>query len=333
MANTYKTLFRIRIGHNYYENGITSDFSIVALPQTQKLAQQYKLLFKPVANGIDVLSLMTGESTPFLDLGDRNKLSFAMMLHNTNLLNITRLPVRQSSRQVYHIENTPEAGTSIGGGKWKLVTPKTTRFTHSRQSGANEISLRCTGPFGDAQTSDMVKDGNRFISTFDLGNQPEGKYLLEATEDGELKEAEAIYTSEFLWKTRPFALIDIFTNELSYNSEKKYTIKLKAEWVNWTYCVNLGKDYTGSTISIQDQRELSEVFFKLVGNKDQAIGKTLKFQLYKINEPNQTGKIRLNERPISDFNLIIEKNGTKTEIKGLPNPAIDQVKTEMHINI
>lgn len=333
MANTYKELFSIRISHNYYENGFTSDFSLVPLPQTQKLARQYKLIFRPTPDGIDVLSLMTGDNTPFLDLGNDNKLSFAMTLHNTDLLNITNLPGSPDSRQVYHIENTPEVGTSIVSREWTLVNPKSSRFTYACESEANEISLKSTGPFGETQTTRMHKNGNRFTANFDLHNKPEGKYILEATEDGQIREAEAVYVSEVLWKTRPFALVDIFTNELNYDSKKKYYIKLTARKINWTYRINLSKDYTGSTISIKDERESPEVLFKLIGSNNKSKGKSLKFRSYQANRPNQKAKIAFNETPIGDFKLVIEKNGTMTEIPGLPNPAIDQVKTEMHINI
>ncbi len=333
MASTYKKLFRIRITHNYYESRFTSDFSIVPLPQTQKLARQYKLVFRPVANGIDVLSLMTADNTPFMDLGDGNKLSFAMMLHNTDLLNVTRLPGNPIAKQAYHIENRPEVGTSIVSGEWSLITPKSNSFTYSRESEANEITLKSTGPFGATYTSEMLKQGDRFTSAFELNNMPEGKYILEATEDGQTKPAEAIYSSEILWKTRPFALIDIFTRQLSYDKLRSYFLRLDVKRVNWLYQVNLTKDYTGSSISIEDQRESPEVFFKLVGNTSQIKGKSLRFRAFQIDKPGHTALIAYSETPISDFKLIIEKNGTTTEIAGLPNPAINQGKTEMHINI
>lgn len=333
MANTYKQLFSIRVTHNYYETGFTKDFSIIPLPQTQKLARQYKLVFRPVADGIDVLSLMTGDNTPFLDLGDRNKLGFALLLRNTDLLNVTNLPLRRSTGQVYYIENYPEAGLSIVNREWGLVTPKANNFTYALESEANEISLKSTGPFGAVQTNMMVKNGDRFTSAFDLGNRPEGKYLLEATEDGQKKEAVAIYSSETLRKTKPFALIDIFTNQLSYDSEKKYVLNMLVKKATWVYRVNLGKDYTGSTISIKDERESPEVLFKIAGNTNQENGKTLTFHAYKASSPGKRAQIKFSETPISEFKLLIEKNGTTTEIAGLPNPAINQVRTEMHINI
>lgn len=333
MANTYKKLFSIRLRHDYYESRFTSDFSVTPLPQTQKLARQYRLIFRPVADGIDVLSLMTDHTTPFLHLDDHNKLSFVMMLQNADLLNVTNLPYNPSTQQVYHIENRPEVGTSIISQEWTLIKPKAASFVYTRQSEANEIMLKSTGPFGATYTREMLKQGERFTSAFELSNMHEGKYVLEATEDGQTKPAEAIYSSEILWKTRPFALIDIFTRQLSYEKPKNYFLRLGAKKVTWVYRVNLTKDYTGSSISIEDQRESPEVFFKLVGNASLAKGQSLKFRAFQIDKPGHTAQIAFSETPIKDFKLIIEKNGTKTEIAGLPNPAIDQVKTEMHINI
>ncbi|MCE7991895.1 MAG: hypothetical protein HEP71_07940 [Roseivirga sp.] len=333
MASFYKTLFKLRIKHSYYNSGYCNDFSIVPLPHTEKLAKQYKLLFRIVENGMDVLSLMTGDNTPLHDLANDNKLSFALILNNSSLLNFSSLPKKTNSRQLYQIENQEAFGNTFTLNEWDIVDPKPARFTYDRQSAANEISLKSIGPFGDSETRNMIKDGSRFTSTFDLGNRPEGKYLLTATEDGQEKEAYAVYASEELWKTRPFALMDIFTSQLDYNNVKTYYIRLAGKRIVWTYRVNLGKDYSGSDISIEDSRENPEVLFKMVGNTNQASGKTLTFKSYRADIPDKRARIRFKQTPINDFNLIIEKNGTKTEIKGLPNPPIDQVKTEMHINI
>ncbi|GEM_PF-4660941 len=333
MASSYKRLFGIRFRHTYYEESLTRDFSIIPLPQTQKLARQYKLIFRPKENGIDVLSLMREPNVPFIDLGDQNKLGFAIMLKNTDLLNITNLPVRQNNRQVYYMDNTVHKAHKVMKEHWSLVTPRPESFKYVRQSEANEITLKATGPFDSEHTVTMLRQGNEFQSLFELGNRPEGKYVLEATEDGEKKDSEAVYTSELLWQTRPFGLIDIFTNELDYSQSKTYQIRLSAKKSIWTYRVNLGKDYTGSNISIKDERESPEVLFKQVGNTSQIKGKTLTFRSYRINDPNKTLGIRFGQTPIKDFKLIIEKNGKKTEIGGLPNPAINQSSTEMHINI
>ncbi|GAB5526577.1 MAG: hypothetical protein Roseis2KO_44490 [Roseivirga sp.] len=333
MANTYKKLLSIRLTHTYYESRYTSDFSIIPLPETQKLVNQYKLVLRPAGNGFDVMSLVNADDTPFIDLGDSNKLSFALMLRNTAMLNITSLPAKQHSAQLYYITNKPSPGISISIKDWTLVDPRATSFSYSRQTGANEVTLKTTGPFGDSTTEQMIKQGDQFVSDFELGNRPEGRYQLEATEDGIKKPVDSFYVSEMLWKARPFALIDIFTQELDYSSPKNYYIRLGAKKAHWVYHVNLSKDYTGSTISIEDGREAPEVLFKVQGNVNLAKGKTLMFKAYKADDPHARAKIRFSEKPLTDFKLVIEKNGTKTEIAGLPNPAIDQVKTEMHINI
>lgn len=333
MASNYSRLFSIRFKHSYYDDRNSYDFSVVPLPQTQKLARQYKLIFRVLPNGLEVLSLMKAENTPFIDLGSANKLSFAIILKNTNVLNITTLPAKRNSRQVYYLNNILQTGNSIPVKDWKLVEPKSDNFTYALQSEANEIVLKTTDSFGNSQTAAMLKQGNRFLSDFHLGGRQEGRYLFESTRDGQEKQEEAFYSSEMLWKTRPFGLIDVFTKELTYNRSKNYSIKLSARKSSWIYRVNLTKDYTGSTISIKDERLPPEVLFKIAGNPVLSKGKTLTFRAYNSDAPDTVAKIKFSENAIRDFKLVIEKNGAKTEIRALPNPAIDQVKSEMHINI
>lgn len=333
MSGSYKTICRLRILHNYYNKGFNNDFSFIALPQTQKLAKQYKLLFREVENGIDILSQMIDSDTPARDLADSNKLSFALMLKNTDLLNYTQLPKKSDRSQLYQLENNPAFGNTITVNEWDLATAKPASFAYSTQSEANEVILKATDPYSAAFTTKMIKSGDVFTTAFDLGTRPEGKYLLQTINNGQVQAEEKIYTSELLWQTRPFAIIDIFSKELDYAGLKTYSIRLGAKKVLWTYRVNLTKNYTDSNIIIEDSREPSEVLFKLIGNTNQSSGKTLTFRPFNINAPAKYSKIRFSETPLNHFNLIIEKNGKKTEIKGLPNPAINQVKTEMHINI
>lgn len=333
MAGNYQVLFRLRITHNYYLKRYANDFSVVPLPQTQKLSKQYKLLFREVENGIDVLSLMKGENTPFLDMGDDNKLSFALMLKNVNLLHYSHLPAKNSSGQIYQLVNNPEAGTSITSNEWNLVEPRPVSFNYIKQSDADEIRVRITGPFGTTVSGRMTKTGNQFALPMDLADRPEGKYTLQTRIDGQNQNPEYFYISEMLWQKRPFAIMDIFSGELRYDRPITYSIRLAAKKSLWTYRVNLSKDYTGSTITIEDGRETPEVIFKQVGNQNQSAGKILTFRSYRAADPNRPSRIAFSEAAQNDFKLVISKNGTTTEIVGLPNPAIDQPKTEMHINI
>lgn len=329
----YKTLFKLRILHSYYNKGYGSDFSIIPLPQTEKLAKQHKLLFREVENGLDVLSLMVDEHTPKFDLGDANKLSFCLMLKNTHLINFTELPEKTKSKQFYQLQNDEAFGTTLTPDTWKLVEPSPIAFTYSWVSQADKVMVRITDPFGRSFLAGTVQIGTRYTRPLDLGNRMEGRYSLGLIEDDVDQETNHLYLSEGLWRKRPFVIADIFSSQLDYQQIKEYSISLSSKRSTWTYLINLSKDYTGSTISIEDARESPEVFFKQTGPNSQKAGDTLRFTTYKINQPDEEAEIAFQESPIADFNLIIEKNGTKTEIRGLPNPAIDQVKTEMHINI
>ena len=80
MSLFYQYFFKFRIQHSYYTLGYGKDFKIVPLPRTEALIKRHKLICKERDNGFDIGSLMRDATTPFIDLGDEEILSFALIL-------------------------------------------------------------------------------------------------------------------------------------------------------------------------------------------------------------------------------------------------------------
>lgn len=334
MAATYQTYLTLRILHDYYNQGYGRDFHIVPLPQTKRILERHRILFRETENGFNLLSLMENSTTPLVDLGSNQKLSFALVLKNPVFMNYTSLDTKTSFSQIYHLDNLNLNALEMTEDGWSLAIPKTRQFNYTKTIAATKVELEILDPFNwQILDEEIDKNDQQFSHLVDIANRPEGKYTFTPTTDNVEQSPELYYLSEDLPQLRPFAVLDFFSSELSHVSPKAYTLQFNAKKSQWKYQVSLGKDYTGSTISVNDTRDTPEITFKNTGGNDLSRGKVLTFASFKASNNNEAAEIAYDETPISDFDLVIEKNGDRTEIKGLPNPSVHIPKTEMHINI
>lgn len=334
MSLFYKYFLGLRILHDYYSEGYSEDFKIVPLPQTRELMRRHRLILKESPKGFNMVSLMEDETTPFIDLGDDKKLSFALILLNKAFYNFTALDERDNFRQAHQLSNLNLNGREMTENGWSLAELKNTSFNYAITSQADTIDLTVTGPFGEEVfQGEMDKNGTRFSYLMELGNRSEGLYTFSTEVDEVAQPDELFYLAQDLVKLRPFAIIDLYSSELSYARANRYSIQFEAKKAQWKYLLNLGKDYTGSTISIQDTRDTPEITFKSTGRNDLSSGSLLTFESFKADNEAEAAEIGYSDKPIPDFDLIIEKNGNRIEVSGLPNPSIQDTKTEMHINI
>lgn len=334
MSLFYQYFFKFRILHNYYTLGYGKDFKIVPLPRTEALIKRHKLLYKERENGFDIGSLMRDATTPFIDLGDNEILSFALVLTNGAFHNFTELDELDNQRQAYHLDNLNLDTEELTEDGWNLVEPQNSIFAYSKVVEADKVELAINDPFGTEVFNDEIDKGdNQFFHLIDYSNRKEGQYTMTPEVDDVAGDSTSYYLAKNLKQLRPFAIIDFYSSELAYNSVKNYTLQFEAKTAQWTYLLNLGKDYTGSTISIEDTRDSPEIAFKSTGGADLTAGSVLTFESFDADDDTTEAEIAYNQTPIADFDLVIEKNGDRTEIQGLPNPSIHHTKTEMHINI
>lgn len=333
----YKSFYKLRIYHTYYTKGYAKNFTIRPTEETRQLLKRFRMLFREVENGFDVLSPMVSGVTPLIDLGVDKKMSFALYSISPSFLNITELDSKTNYNEIYYIDNLSLGNaTELTTNNWTFVKSKPALFNYGIESSASEIQLLITDPFNDTMyNDDMDKNEKQFSYLVDIGNRSPGKYSFKPTIDGMAQATESFYVSDDLMKDRPLMVLDFFSSELSYASTKTYTLQFEAKKTQWKYVVTLNKDYTGNTISIRDTKDTPTVAFKKVDGTTLTKGSTLAFESVKVANANSAEKIPFSEAPVSDFDLIIKKddNGDETEIKYLPNPSIQSPKQEMYLSI
>lgn len=334
MSLFYQHLFKLRIMHDFYNLGYGSDFKIVPLPQTEAIMRRHRLIMKEAENGFDIASLMQNESTPLADLGEDTKLSFALILSNKSFHNFTALDALDSSSQAYHIHNLDLDALELTQNGWNQVEMANSSLFYTQTAEADTVDLTITDPFDtEILNEEMEQAGTQFSHLFQLGNRAEGLYTFSHSIDEVAQADERYYLAQDLKHLRPFAIVDFYSSELDYENTKTYTLQFEAKRSQWTYLLSLSKDYSGYTIGIEDTRDNPEASFKSTGDNALTEGSVLTFSSFKASDDSQELEIPFDETSIPDFDLILEKNGDRTELQGLPNPSIHHTKTEMHINI
>ena len=334
MGLSYKKYFTLRIHHDYYTEGYGDDFEIYPMPETQAFLKRHKQIFRPVHRGFDVLSMMSTENTPFIAPDSDQKLSFGLRLKNLYFTNFTVLPAKNDFKELYQFENKGLDDNDMEPADWKLVTPQNNAFLFAVASNATKVELQIHDPQGTLIHDQIMEtSGDEFIHYFDRGSRLSGKYKFTVKEDNVAKAPVHFYLADHIKKLKPFGILDFFTSELNFNSPKNYVLHFDPKESQWTYQVNLQKDYTGSVVTLVDNRESPEITFKSTGNTSLLKGKVLTFESFQANDQNAKALIPFEQSPIDYFQLVITKNGDQTVMKNLPNPSVREPKSEIHINI
>lgn len=117
MRLAYQPLFRIRLRHAYYTDGISrNDFSLVPTPACRTLLDQYGLVFRPGADGGALYASVEPDSSPatlLKPLGDDNlRLAFLLTPLQPQVLNMTHLPRHKPRREVFYFDNLRDDQTN-----------------------------------------------------------------------------------------------------------------------------------------------------------------------------------------------------------------------------
>jgi len=334
MRGIYQILFKLQIKHEYYVNGLYKNVLIQPTQQTQRELTRHKLLFRATDGQLNVLGLVDNEGDPVYELEDGLKFTFMLKVTDPSFFNITQLEPKDSFKEVYYLNNLGLAGdTELTTNDWVLAGSKILTFNYALESEADEVVLSIDDVHDqNVLEKPLHKQEDNFNLAVDFDTNREGKYTFKLSIDGSDQNPQHVFLCNELQRSKPTAVLEFFSSELSFDDPKSYTLKFEAREEQWKYMVMLKKDYSGSTISIKDTRETPLVAFKNEVN-DYAKGSTLTFESVEVDNDSNAMELKYSEEPIKDFSLIIEKNGVQNEVKGLPNPSTHQVKPEMYINI
>lgn len=165
MSNRYKILALIDLQHDYYTDGQSRDFSVMASPDTANTVRGMGIVHKVVGNKLAVLIRVDGGGKPVASFLPHQQLSFYLILDNPHFYNISNVSFQPSARR-YYFTNLKNNRT---GGK-SYLTAKMTQYNSSNNypigslavNAGNEVyeAIRASNsgnPHGLADTAYWVK--------------------------------------------------------------------------------------------------------------------------------------------------------------------------------
>lgn len=348
-------MFEVITDHKYYDDGVCKDFIIKPLPETSKLLSGYKLLFRKEINGFRILFQAEENSrTPFLELDEGVIFIFSMQLKKPSLLNFTELPVKSSSNDIFYFE-TNDSSARIETDRFNiyklklapdsLVQIRPKAFNYQFESESEEVKLQVLDANGKPILEKLLQsDHNAFGEQIDLNKFPGGKYTFRRIVNEEVEKVDYIFVTDIMRFGRPFGLITIYKDKfIKYEKPSLFKLTFQTRSVPWRYNLKLTNDYADHDFAITDKenynnknnsRYSEEVNFVETSNLDAYTkGATVIFESGEIVDGEfQPQKVPYYESPKKHLQLKTD-NGKKTVINHLPNPAINNLKSEIFINV
>ena len=356
MSAIYKILFEVTIGHEYYDNGVCKDLTIFPLPETAKLLLGHKLVYRKGVNGFKIL-FGTDDSgeTPFIELDQGIKLTFSMHLNNPTFLNFTDLPHKSSNKDIYHFENL-RRGEKVERelfDEYEMETDvesipqsKLAKFNFEFTSESPEVTLQVTNPIGNLIIDKLLQSDNQLFSeALDFRNSLFGIYTFSRIVNRVVEKRDNIFFADPIKIKRPFGLITIQKDDsISFDKPTSFNIGFVTQSTPWRYNIKLTKDYSGKDFSINDDEKFNTnnngsryteaiKFIKTREVDGYEKDSILTFESGEMVEGEfQPQNVPYYESPKKHLQLKINP-GNKTVISHLPNPAINNLKSEVYINV
>lgn len=265
----YKTLFNLRIGHNYYKSNIAKGVYVAPVPSTAALLENVKMLFRVTPAGSLVLYQgLDNETAPLVDIGKDAKFTFYLRPENPHeFFNITNLDVSPSEKfrsgNIVHFKNNPASASSSGANPEILthniidslryplfsyefsLTPAPLRVIMKVTD--EKGSLISIGKFGDgiefpvALTLARGSD-NTYRQQIDLRGKPEGKYVITIrnTDDTTTLMQTTVYVNSELVHQDILGIVDIVYDASSdhiYGDTEHYLLQFTRKETIWRYLI------------------------------------------------------------------------------------------------
>lgn len=128
-----------------------------------------------------------------------------------------------------------------------------------------------------------------------------------------------------------YGVIEISRKDFDYSNPRNFNIQFRARAARWTYHVTLTKDYQEANFSILDkEKDLEQPRAVIQFNETTTAGSlSAGDQLTFVSKTT----IPFSEKPKKDLQLLINNGTSRTVIGHLPNPAINNLKSEVHIKV
>lgn len=269
MSIIYKRLFNLKIGHDYYKNGLAKGVVVRPTPSTQTLLANGKLIFKAIPGGAVVLyRTWEDEITPVVDLGKDVKFTFYLKPENpVEFFNITDLDESASrkfqSSNILHFVNDPANASAdpinpetISHRLVDMLTHQIFNYEFTLSSGPATVLLRVHDENGNLVSIGKGADGTPFPTTVTVAKSADGIYrqqidlrayasgkfnivIRDTADTGTLKEA-IVYADSSLASQPVLGIIDIVyetgTDHI-YADIEEYHVSFRRRETIWKYFI------------------------------------------------------------------------------------------------
>ena len=321
----FHTLFDIRLRHEFYDNGLCPDLSVVAAPDTLLLMQQYGMLLKKKASGAVLIREMEksgGSATPKFPVESPVKLRFYLLLQNPIFLNFTDLELASKPECIYYFSNLP----ALPPGSLQIIVQAALPAPVSRVSRDFRVSqISPEASYLQLETAGETHRRYRFTAgqpelVVPVNELPSALYLQkQCTAAGHVLSQSGVYVAPDSSGIDPFGVFEVFLNPQPASSVPvSYLFNFQSRSVHWRYKLFAvdEKTITGSS------SVLPRVEHDVTGPAK------LAFQAPSGTNPlviNSVAAIRFKEKGVEKINL---KRQNTVLVSNLPNPSPKNLKRE-----
>ncbi len=335
MERFYAKLYQFNFNHTFYTDSGTRDFLIYPISGTSKIARSNGMIIKPELTGFDLIYQKKSDvsNDPYETIDENFVLTFGIGLQHKEVLNVTDLPVKNDSTDIYICsELYAESELSLG-----VIATRQPNFTESYTYTSSKVTLKIEDNQGDTvyeqdQTGfEDPDDSSKFNFSFSVNlsigiNQ--GRYKLKTFIDEILQDELDVY----IFNRFDFPeLIGVFELEIDNNID--YTklvyeaiMGFTASTTVWTYKIKLIRDFSGGSITIEntdvgDPLTFSETSVLV----DYSPGETVVFK--------SDSSITKTEAPLTNFKLVVDSTSIDFTIDKLPNPTHNNTNSIVYLKI
>lgn len=270
MTISYDILFRVTVNHAYYEAKLSPDFEFYPSPGTQRLLDQFGLIFRSFDHGFMVFArVISGSNPPELfhpaDL-DTYKFSFLMAPKIPYVLNFTLFEDNtppQPGQNILYFSNVDQAGGSfpVLGTSFPTLGGGLTTNHHPQMVSRNTYNLSFDAPVNSA--TPVLRDlfDNTYSPTpvvalppgeeiqslqFDLSNINQvtpGWYRIS---DANLANDQYLYYEPGVGSIKALAVIDLFNNTSAFTNPATNHVTAPYQYLNG---IQLIRDVDGNLVA------------------------------------------------------------------------------------
>lgn len=342
MKIDFQKAFAVDIQHDYYPDGVSTDFMVAPTPHCQELLNRYGLLFKETSIGFVVLYETTGVDgppEPKRPLDGLPELSFVLWSKSPYLLNYSNLPLDKTPDQIFYLSNRQKSLHSgqrllsadpLGEflSEVDLLSLQPQRIQVALETSADSVLWEVFDPQGTQKLRQRVVtvEGSNSYQ-IDLRTHTPGRYLLRR--DG--VDHFEFYSADRLVSGFPFGLIEIagdstVSNDFTFVTSsgdvqfRRYQLKLQARKTTWEYLIVAKYETEVKPSDLTVTLEDPPVTFARQSAVTLADGSSA--------IPFVAGTpLSLRQQPLKGIALSKKKGSStpKLDIDNLPNPTVSEV--------